>query len=167
MKNLVQVDLYGMTGRGKTKTEAKAEAVEKITKAMDGTYTPEVIVYKGNAMLLWRELEGWTSRFITDENGNIREGRVWGAATGDDYKKARRDAIRHLVDATARGDFYDESDVPELVENQEDRKELVRNSWWQRAMRHALDVLKLDHNTAHYWASNNCDTPQFSQRAAK
>ena len=39
------IDLYGMAGVGKTKTDAKHDAEHQIEQALDGSYTPRIFLF--------------------------------------------------------------------------------------------------------------------------
>ena len=39
------IDLYGMAGVGKTKTDAKHDAERQIEQALDGSYTPRIFLF--------------------------------------------------------------------------------------------------------------------------
>ena len=56
----ISVDLYGMTGYGPTKAEAKQDAKRRVTAAMDGSYTPCVFRFPaGYAVIVTRCHPRW------------------------------------------------------------------------------------------------------------
>jgi hypothetical protein len=59
----VDVTLYGCTGTGATRTEAKARAAARIACAFtdDWRYNPEIVRFpRGEIATVYRTLEGWT-----------------------------------------------------------------------------------------------------------
>jgi hypothetical protein len=69
--NIKSVDLYGMNGYGMTVKEAKTDAIAKITRAMDGTYSPRIAVFRGTMGILTRDLDGYRYRLI--ELGKLQD----------------------------------------------------------------------------------------------
>lgn len=58
MAQTVRITYYGMDGEGRTVTEAKRDAGEKIEKALSGDYTPRIISGGHWAGLIWRSPVG-------------------------------------------------------------------------------------------------------------
>lgn len=85
----VTIEYYGMDGTGKNVTEAKKDAGEKIKSALSGTYSPEILAWRGYVMLVYREPTGWYSRLIGDPERGMIEGTVYGT----NYD-SREDAMR-------------------------------------------------------------------------
>lgn len=55
----VRIEYYGMEGEGRTLTEAKKDAGRKIQAALGGYYTPELLTWRGETALIYREPNGW------------------------------------------------------------------------------------------------------------
>jgi hypothetical protein len=98
MSTKINLTYFGMEGSGATVTEAKKDAGRKIEAALDGSYTPEIVAWRGYAALVYREPTGWYTRLIIcpDEKG-IRDGKVWGSNAGM-YKEAMIQAQSHVAD---------------------------------------------------------------------
>ena len=93
----VRIDYYGVEGEGRTVTDAKRDAGRKIEAALAGSYTPEILVWRGYAILIYREPTGWCNRLIADPERGIVEGRVWGTNYGS-KEEAVSYAQDHLAD---------------------------------------------------------------------
>ena len=148
----------GMEGTGRTKSEAKQDAISKIEAATAGSYTPTVIVSGVWAALVYRDLSGWGYKLIATADEGIRAGAVF-AACYDSREKAHRDARRHVGQLSLPqwgAGVFSPDDVPSVVENEEDRRELHRYAAWQRAYGFCASVLGLKDQAAHSWACNYC-----------
>lgn len=93
----VRIDYFGMSGEGKTVTDAKRDAGRKIEAALAGSYTPEILAWRGYAILIYREPAGWCNRLIADPERGIVEGRIWGTSYGS-REEATAAAQAHLAD---------------------------------------------------------------------
>lgn len=61
----VSVNLYGIQGTGRNKTEAKAAAGHVIEAALYGSYTPTLLACRNRAVLVFRDaLSGWSFSFL-------------------------------------------------------------------------------------------------------
>lgn len=124
---MIRLDYYGVEGTGRTVTEAKKDAGERIRQALAGPYTPTVLSYRGTAMLVYREPGGWCYRIIAEPDG-IRDGKVWGSPNDPTEADALRAAGRHLADITMQ---EADTDPPAFVHRDDVRE-------WRRS----LDVLR-------------------------
>ena len=95
MATAIRITYYGMDGEGATLKEAKADAARKVERALEGSYTPEMIRFDDWAVLLWREPFGWHYKLI----GGVCAGNLYGCTRGD-HDEVREYAIYHLVSAT-------------------------------------------------------------------
>jgi len=94
---LVDVDLYGALGTGSTKTEAKAQAEAKISKAFadHGQYNPQMMRFPmGEVVTVYRTLEGWTYGFMCpDETRKVS----YGCGNYPSRREATMRALRHVA----------------------------------------------------------------------
>jgi hypothetical protein len=106
-QKLVDVDLYGALGTGSTKSEAKAQAEAKITKAFagDGQYNPHMFRFpRGEVVTVYRTLEGWTYGTLwPDETGTVSYGSGLYESKRDATMHALRNIAQHYWDDEASG----------------------------------------------------------------
>lgn len=95
---MIKIDYYGVEGSGRTVTEAKKDAGQKIRDMLAGSYMPHVVTYRGWAMLVYREpFSGWCTRTIADDEG-IRSGTDGGSCHGyNDQFDAMKAARMHVA----------------------------------------------------------------------
>ena len=87
MAQTIRIEYFGMEGSGPTVKEARADAGQKIEKALRGSYEPQVIAFDGQMAILWREPKhGWLYGRIVD--GALHPGGM-GAEESCDEAKAR------------------------------------------------------------------------------
>ncbi len=128
----VQIEYFGMQGSGENVTKAKRDAGTKIEAALSGSYTPEILEWRGTAILLYREPSGWCSRIIADKDG-VRSGRVWGTSYGT-FEECQRAALAHLADCGYRPEDGDE--VPPFLTDRAAIGEYRRKvKFWQRCLK--------------------------------
>lgn len=90
------IKYYGVEGAGRNVTEAKKDAGRKIEASLTGSYTPTIVAWRGNAVLVFREPGGWCTRLIADSEG-IREGRQYGHPNHSQEKDAIKEAREHVA----------------------------------------------------------------------
>lgn len=131
MSKQVTIQYFGMEGTGRTLTEAKQDAGRRIEKAVTGSYLPFVQSYRGQSVLVWRELERWQFRLLTDyETGAVRDGFVYGCGAGqdtfDDVVKAAKYALAQTTWQPEDGDF-----PPDFLKSEDIRREFKSWAAWQ------------------------------------
>jgi hypothetical protein len=123
MSKQIAIDHYGVSGRGRTIKEAKADAGRRIQEMLTGDYSPHVVTYRGFATLVYREpFSGWCTRNIADEDG-MRGGTTGGSCHGyaDQYEamKAARMSVAQLSwtedDGLLPPNFLPEREAREFV----------------------------------------------------
>lgn len=148
MSKTIRVKYYGMDGEGTTVTEAKKDAGRKITEALDGDYIPEILEWRGYAILVYREPEGWCSRTIADPEDGIKAGCVYGNPSST-REETIQSARRHLAQMGWKPE--DGFDLPTFVTN---RNDIADHYNWCKAQlrwRKARDA-GLDANDCHAYA---------------
>jgi hypothetical protein len=144
----VTVDYYGMSGTGRTVTEAKKDAGAKVTRALGGYYTPTVVAHRGYAILVYREPTGWNTRIIVCPQDGIREGKVWGSGDHATEGEAIRAAQCHIADlGWCESDGLD---APEFIKDKGDRAEFRYKAEFQIRYRKAKAVGLTDTQCHHY-----------------
>lgn len=58
------VTLYRMQGQGPTRTAANGNAIQRLTQATIGHYRPWYCLIPDRALIVWRELDGWTYAIV-------------------------------------------------------------------------------------------------------
>jgi hypothetical protein len=94
----VRIEYYGVEGQGKNLKEAKRDAGAKIEKALTGSYGPQIVSYRGYAILVFRKPEGWCTQIIADADTGVREGAIYAGANHATEKEALKNAFEHLAD---------------------------------------------------------------------
>jgi hypothetical protein len=155
----VQIEYYGVSGQGRTATEAKRDAGRRIEAALAGSYTPELVCYRGWAILVYREPHsGWCQRVIARPDDGLTAGRVWGGNACSDRAEALRRARVQLAQLG-----WQETDgiaPPELLQDNRDRAEFV--SWATFQMRHRqVRDQGLSERDAWDYASRNPARPEL------
>ena len=99
----VTVDYFGFSGTGQTVKEAKQDAGRTIQALHKDSWEPAIREWRGNAVLVYRNLYGWQYRFIQHDAGplSIPNGSSGGYA---DRQDAVRSAERHIADIGWRSD---------------------------------------------------------------
>lgn len=70
MKKTTEVVVCGVIGTGATKAIARADAERRLT-ALATAPEPQVVLFRGRAVLIHRSIEGWVSRWLTTGNGTL------------------------------------------------------------------------------------------------
>lgn len=154
---MVTIDYFGMSGSGRTVTEAKQNAGRAIKAALDGSYTPEIIAWRGTGMLVHREPNGWCYRIITEPDGSTREGPVYGCPNDKDKAAALLAASRHLADQGMR---ETDTEPPEFLKDRESRGEFMYKLEFLRRYRKAQRA-GMNDNDAHSYAGRNPARPEL------
>jgi hypothetical protein len=94
----VRLEYYGVEGVGRTVTEAKRDAGRKIEASLAGYYNPELLEWRGWAILLYRTPAAWHYSIVVEPTAGVRAGVVYGNFRHDrDHKEAKADALAHLA----------------------------------------------------------------------
>ena len=147
----VTVDVHGWQGEGRNKTEAKRAAIEAIELDAKAHKSPELIQFRGTAVVLYWSGFNYCYSFVADPDG-LRADLVGTSVCGDDRDDARRSAARHVLDITLEPDeIMSADDVPEFPYiTDDDRRDLAHGAKWQRRYRQAkAEHPEWDHHTAH------------------
>src|SRR5579859_5265476 len=72
MKKKTEVVVCGVTGTGTTKAIARADAERRLT-AMATAPEPEVVTFRGRAVLVYCSINGWVSRWLTTGDGTLAQ----------------------------------------------------------------------------------------------
>ncbi len=91
----ISVDLYGMTGYGPTKAEAKQDAERRLAAAMDGSYTPRVFRFPAGYLgVITREpFSGWEYTILGPQETVRRGAGCSGLESADNAERALRQHI--------------------------------------------------------------------------
>lgn len=125
MSKQITLEFLGMEGTGRNQTEAKQDAGRKIEKAVTGSYTPEILSYRGQSILLYRDARmGWVYNAIDAAQSEFSQSRIWVSSILDGtYQTAKDRALYHL--SQMMWTEADGTDVPEFVTDERDRQTLA------------------------------------------
>lgn len=128
----ISLDYCGMEGEGKTVREAKRDATRKIEAALSADYTPRIISFRGETIIIWRSPKSTASSLL--HGGQIVGGCTL-YAPGEDRKRIEEQCRLQLAqtvwnyeeDLAPFLDFIGEKNAPKFL------------SWvrWQNAYRQA------------------------------
>jgi len=121
----VTIEYFGMSGEGRTVTEAKRDAGSKIESALKGHYTPTIISWRGWSMLIYREPSGWHYRGIVSPEHGVTEGKVWGNGAYDAEEDALRAARHHMAQNGMDWTTDTPEDCPAFLTKREERSEWI------------------------------------------
>lgn len=153
----VTVDYFGMSGTGRTVTEAKRDAGAKLQKAMEGDYAPHFLHYRGYAILVTRSPHGWDTAIICEPTGFRDGGRVSVSAnyhTEEEVLSSARSQLAQL------GWTHEDGLTAPGWLNRDEQREFL---WWaefQLRFRTATQA-GLCHNDAHSYAGRNPARPEL------
>jgi hypothetical protein len=137
MHKPVYIEHQGFHGTGTTAKEAKLDAIRKIEALHEGYWQPTLREWRGHAVLIHRDLEGWQYTFLQHNYGQLK---MHGTTIDNgDYRETLRSAERHLADIGWT--VADPLDLfPAWFSNAEDRREILSRRTWQLRVRHHLDA---------------------------
>lgn len=153
----VSIEYYGMNGSGKNLTEAKRNAGAKIERALEGTYWPSVISFKGWLAFIYRDpVSGWWYQLLSPEeqrNFAIKATRIHGTTNYDEFEDAVRHARSHLAQCLIDpSDTMTYEHTNEVILNDADRKEHAYQCNWQLCYRTWSNLGKDDNECReHAW----------------
>ncbi len=157
----VTIEYFGMTGSGRTVTEAKRDAGAKIERALSGSWTPEIVEWRGCAILIHREPQGWCRTVIAGPEG-VRGGRCWGAPNEDTFESAKLCAQIHLADMAST---LDDTEPPEFLRDRNLIREWHLRQEFQRRYVRARAAGLAD-NECHHYACSGSHHPEWSRIVA-
>jgi hypothetical protein len=141
----ITVEIGGFKGTAESMKRATERAIRQADSALRGTYAPEIIEWRGNAILVARDpVGGWGQRVIMD-NGKLRAGwQSMGSEASQDMTPddARKDAIRaakrHLAQmGWSQADGYG---APDILSDKSDRADHETWARWQLRMKALCDA---------------------------
>lgn len=138
----VTTEVYGFTGTGATLKAARENAQEQAALGMRGTYTPRVLQYRGETLVVARTPHGWGYRMVRLEEGKPEYVSACSLFSADaDFADVWRKAVRHLAQATM---VLDDEAAPSFVTEEADRREWASYRDWQRGYRKLVSEGKTD-----------------------
>jgi len=139
-------------GQGRTISEAKTDAENKASAALNGSYDPFFAHYRKLNLVVWRFPEtGWTYRIIENsDNPFIMKALTMCSMSGDDRETCIGYALLHMAQLAWSGETEDTCDLLASLP----RMQADYTSWvhWQRGYRQAK-LHGLSDNEAHRRAS--------------
>ena len=140
----ITLDYFGSSGTGATVKEAKLDAGRKIEALHSGTWTPVIREWRGYAVLIHRNLNGWEYCFIQHpgEPLHIPPGCSCGF---HDRADAVKSAERHIADvgwtcADPLEAFPVWFGTDANREHTNLRREIIDGRKWQLQMRHLVNA---------------------------
>lgn len=171
----IRVEYCGMPGTGRTVREAKQDAARKIEAALDGTYQPMVLSYRGLTAVVWRVAKhGWVYGFLHElEASHFErcEPTCYPGAGEAEPTTALLACVNHMVSITRQEGEIDSPLFDALPPDMaaEARRTLALQAPWQdefqRRYREAI-AKGMSDNDAHAYASRNPSRPELWQEAA-
>ena len=150
------VRLHGAEGRGPTKTDAKLDACAQIERAMDATYSPAIIRWRGVLGILYCDRGHYAYTLIHEDSESYQDGTIIAGCSccGTDRRAALVSLKTHL--AQIGWTHEDGQTVPFILKGcpEETHREHLHQAAWQEAYQHAR-TLGMEYNDAHYWACNH------------
>lgn len=70
-RKIKTINYLGMEGKGNTQTEAKADAMTKIAKALQLNFTPSFVSYGGSMAVVWETPWGTVSGYLHDDKQGL------------------------------------------------------------------------------------------------
>ena len=144
MSKIQEVDVGGVTGQGRTKTEARADAEAKIERWLEGDYTPIYLSCQGVQALVWREPQlGWMYSLLRPERVEVareHRDRLHGISSSEQAThEQKKDTLRRARVHMAQNIFSIEDQSRgvightglEAILNKDDRHEHARWVVWQ------------------------------------
>jgi hypothetical protein len=128
MSTQITLEYFGFQGQGATVKAAKQDAGQKIAALHEGIWQPTLREWRGEAVLVYRTLNGWVYSFLQHASGPLQ---FSGTCMGNgEFWETLRSAERHLAD-TGWKTNEPITDFPEWFHNEQDRKEIMDGRKWQ------------------------------------
>lgn len=155
----VTVTHYGVSGTGRTVTEAKRDAGRKIERMMDSS--PQCYCWRGYSVVFYQSAEDGAYFLIRPDN----DGRRFECCSCS-IESVQDNALRHLLDSARIAGEYELPDwLPAAFVREHGRGIIAnwkRNDAFQAAYRHAQSIGAAD---PHSWACDHDRDPQFAVAA--
>lgn len=157
MKKTATVNLYGMEGEGRTVKEAKEDAARKIEHALNSSYIPRLISFRGESCLIWRTPRGLNSALL--HNGKIEGICMYTTDSTDEIEESVRFQLAQLC--------WDEKEDSSPILG--DLRAYEFTSWvrFQRRYKEATAQGKSDHEAFTYAHLNVEDKKEQERRDHK
>jgi hypothetical protein len=121
----IKIKYYGMDGEGKNLTEAKRDAGEKISKALDRIGYVEIMTMGNLSAIIYGDKYGFSYKILwPDMNKN---GRIYGCSHHGNIEETKRSLLTHLAQATWTTDMG--TMHPDLTG--QEQREFSRWASWQ------------------------------------
>jgi hypothetical protein len=146
----MRITYHGMHGAGRTLTEARRDAAQKIEQALSGTYDPVLLpLPDGDIMLGFRTpAEGWSYWFWRD--GRLSGGCLCALTTREELERRMR---RHAAQSTEDSRYLEHPTCTE-----QDKRDFDEYRAWQQRYA-AAQAQGLSDSEAHAYASSPPDQP--------
>lgn len=146
-RKMKSVELFGIEGTGETLADAKKNAGDKLTSLVQELRAPQFLFDGADIVCIYRDVDCWAYSFL-------RNGKLEATHFADSYAEAYKSAAFHIAQNNLDCDrCISAADVPVYVTDAHDRSELVSYCQWQRAARHAKQVLGIEgSNEVHSYA---------------
>ena len=133
-RKTISVDLYGMTGYGPTKTEAKQDAERHLESAMHGSYTPRMYRFPAGYMgVITREpVGGWQYTILGPQDTARHGAGCLGIETAD---QAERGLRRHIAQNLI---FVTDDNGLKVLTHEADRRSHQEYIVWQEYYKELL-----------------------------
>jgi len=132
------VTVHGWEGHGASIAEAKADAVAKIERAIQGEWMPVTVRYRGMVGICWREPWGWS--YTIDRPGSDHG--PTSAYFSSGYDTDRASAVRSMLWHVAQNGFVPGEDptAPDIIADDHGRREYETWARWQNAFKAHRDA---------------------------
>jgi hypothetical protein len=68
---MLTIKYFGVEGTGKTVTAAKADAGRKIESALEGSYSPMLVSWRGQSAVVYRTPDGWGYALVNSDRDGV------------------------------------------------------------------------------------------------
>lgn len=161
---MITLDYYGVKGEGRTITDAKKNAGEKIRDMLAGRYDPTILTYRGQSVVVFRTPAGWDSRTIHHTGDGYGQEKVLANGHYKDEKEAIRKAKSHLAQQTWKHE--DGKKVPEFIKEVGEIDDYLRWIEFQMRYKAARDKGLSDHE-AHMYGCGSLGRQDLIEKVEK
>lgn len=148
-----------LTGEGTTVKDAKENLNAKIDAALEGSYSPILLAYKGYQAVVHRCPVGWSYSLIKVGEGVTETGCT--VFVGDKKETINAAAFHIIQNGCDINAIHSEADLPDWLTDKSRRNDLVSWCRWQRAAAHAKET-GVPENDIHGWACEHHHDAQFA-----
>lgn len=99
-----RVTVCGITGRGRTKTEARVAAEERVSEMLwsarallEADFEPRLYTWRGITFLAFRDVQGWRWSVLTDPERPLSTQVFWGSQDAPTLAEAEARILPHLA----------------------------------------------------------------------